>query len=489
MKRTEVVCIGAGPAGLTASYLLSKRAIPCVVLESDRQHVGGISRTIEHNGFRFDVGGHRFFSKSPEVNALWSELLPEQFLETARSSRIYYRGRLFSYPLEGWDALTKLGPVEALRCVVSYLIANLFPVRDPKTFEDWVTNRFGSRLFRIFFKTYTEKVWGMSCKEISADWAAQRIAGLSLASAIWSALTLRKSDDPDPLRSIIRSFKYPSRGPGMMWEAAAAKTVALGGEVRLGCRVTGLLYGDGRWTVRFETDSGRIEEVETGHVISSAPLRELMGCIEPRAETAELASRLRYRDFIVVAIMLRERQALQDQWLYIHDPSVKVGRIQNYKSWSREMVPDSGVCCYGLEYFCFDGDSLWRMSDHELIELAKTELKKLGLAVPADVIDGCVVRQEKAYPVYDETYKDIVARIRQEAGVRYPGLHFVGRNGMHKYNNQDHAMMTAMLTVENIVSARSVYDVWQVNQDAAYLESGGGPELRLVPARVKHGHR
>jgi protoporphyrinogen oxidase len=481
MKRTDVVCIGAGPAGLTASYLLSKKAIPCVVLEADPRHVGGISRTIVQDGFRFDIGGHRFFSKSPEINALWSELLPRDLLERERTSRIYYRGKLFSYPLDGWDALGKLGVIEAARCALSYLVASLFPVKNPKTFEDWVTNQFGKRLFAIFFKTYTEKVWGMSCKEISADWAAQRIAGLSLASAIWNALRPRKSS---AIKTIIRSFKYPRQGPGMMWEAAATKTRALGGEVRLGCRVTGLLFERGRWIVRFQSSSGQAEEIESSHVISSAPLRELMSCIEPRPETAGLARKLRYRDFILVAVMLRERRMLEDQWIYIHDPSVKVGRIQNYKRWSPEMVPDPSLCCYGMEYFCFENDNLWQKSDEELLELAKRELEKLGLARAEDVLGGHVVRQEKAYPVYDDGYMGVVDRIRHEIDKHYPGLHLVGRNGMHKYNNQDHAMMTAMLTVENIASARRVYDVWQVNQDAAYHESEGATGERMVPARL-----
>jgi protoporphyrinogen oxidase len=496
MRQTAVAVIGAGPAGLTAAYLLSKHAIPVTVLEADPQYVGGISRTVRYNGFHFDIGGHRFFSKSKEVEEFWTEVLPDDMLDRPRSSRIYYNGKFFDYPLKAGEALTKLGLIESARCVLSYLKARAFPHKSPKSFEDWVTNQFGSRLFNIFFKTYTEKVWGMSCKEISADWAAQRIKGLSLKTAILNALWKPKPKERGKvIKSLINTFRYPRLGPGMLWEACAAKTKAQGGEVRMGRKVVGLHYDgpNGRWVVNHIGPDGDFEQLTAEHVISSAAMQQLVQGLSPRASDAalEAAGKLRYRDFLTVALILKDRGQFADNWIYIHDPGVKVGRIQNFKSWSPHMVPDPALNCYGLEYFCFEGDGLWASADKDLIELAKSELAKIGLAEPADVLDGCVVRQPKAYPVYDDHYAGHVETVRKELTERYPNLHLVGRNGMHKYNNQDHAMMTAMLCAENIRAGRPVFDLWAINQDAEYHESGqagqqdGASGVRAVPTRIK----
>jgi protoporphyrinogen oxidase len=491
----NVVCIGAGPAGLTAAYLLTREDVPVTVLEADPEYVGGISKTVEYKGFRFDIGGHRFFSKSQEVEDLWTELLGDDMLVRPRSSRIYYRGQFFSYPLKAFEALKRLGLVESFLCVLSYLKARIAPKRDPQNFEEWVSNQFGKRLFNIFFKTYTEKVWGMSCKEISADWAAQRIKGLSLASAIWNALLPKREpkDRSSVTKTLIESFRYPRLGPGMMWEEAARRVEAQGGTVRMGCRVTGLRREDEGWTVVYDGPDGTEQAIRARHVVSSMPMRELVQGLEPApsAAASEAARSLRYRDFLTVSLILRDRDIFDDNWIYIHDPSVQVGRIQNFKSWSPELVPDPELCCYGLEYFCFEGDGLWTSRDEELIDLGKRELEKLGLAAAEDVMDGCVVRQAKAYPVYDDSYAEHVQTIRDELDARYPDLHPVGRNGMHKYNNQDHAMMTAMLTAENILEGRTRYDVWQVNEDAEYHEAGSAGEssaaggMRAVPRRVE----
>lgn len=498
MSSTSVAVIGAGPAGLTAAYLLAKNQVPVTVLEADPTYVGGISRTVRYKGFHFDIGGHRFFSKSKEVEDLWTELLPNDMLIRPRSSRIYYRGRFFSYPLKAGEALVKLGPIEAAHCVLSYLKARALPIKEPRSFEDWVTNKFGKRLFNIFFKTYTEKVWGMSCKEISADWAAQRIKGLSLTTAIWNALWPKKKakDKGQVIKTLIDSFRYPRRGPGMMWEACAERTLALGGKIKMGQRVTGCAYDaeQGLWTVTHRDAAGDVSVVKAEHVISTAPLRQLAHGISPSLSGTALAAAdsLRYRDFLTVVLMLKDQQRFDDNWIYIHEPSVKVGRIQNFKSWSPEMVPDPSMGCYGLEYFCFEGDGLWNSSDADLIELAKTELAKVGLAKENEILDGCVVRQPKAYPVYDDDYAMHVTTVREELEERFPTLHLVGRNGMHKYNNQDHAMMTAMLCVENILAGTQVYDLWRVNQDAEYHEAGqagdqaGATGLRLVPGRVRN---
>ena len=485
----EAVIIGAGPAGLTAAYCLCEAGWKATVFEADPEYVGGISRTVVYKGFRFDIGGHRFFSKSQEVEDFWSIILGDDLIQRPRLSRIYYRGQLYSYPLKPFEALWKLGLAESALCVLSYIKARLFPIGDPKSFEDWVTNQFGARLFRIFFKTYTEKVWGMSCREISADWAAQRIQGLSLAAAVKNGL-LPKPRGPDKSRlvkTLIDSFRYPRLGPGMMWEQCAARIREMGGEVLLGRRVEQCRYSEaaGRWEVRVRTASGETEARSADHVISTAAIKDLAGMLDPPPlePAMQAAKALRYRDFLTVALIAKERKPLPDNWIYIHDPAVKVGRVQNFKSWSPELIPDPSLCCYGLEYFCFEGDGIWSMPDRELIGLATRELAQLGLVDHRDVVDGCVVRQSKAYPVYDDDYRRNVGVFVAELEQRYPGLHLAGRNGMHKYNNQDHAMMTGMLTARNIVAGRKVYDVWKVNQDALYIESG----LRMVPTRVGEG--
>lgn len=495
---TETLVIGAGPAGLTAAYLLSKEGRSVTVLERDPSQVGGISRTVSHNGYLFDIGGHRFFSKSKAVVDLWDEILPNDFIDRPRLSRIYYKGKYYAYPLKAFEALKNLGIIESAACVGSYLIARAKPVKNPKTFHQWVRNQFGERLFSIFFKTYTEKVWGMSCDAISADWAAQRIKGLDLASAIIDGLTRslgirRKPAAGEPvIKTLIESFRYPRRGPGMMWEAAAEKIVAQGGRVLNDRGVDGLSYDarTGIWTVSTLRGDGSRETFTARNLISSAPIRELVDAIRPTPLTLFNARALKYRDFLTVALIAKVREDFPDNWIYIHDPSVLVGRVQNFRSWSPEMVPDPNHTCLGLEYFCFEGDGLWTSSDAELTALAKAEIAKIGLIAESDVVDACVVRQPKAYPVYDEDYKAHVATIRRDLEHAYPSLHLVGRNGMHKYNNQDHAMMTAMLTVKNILAGERIYDTWCVNEDAEYTEEGvsGAQEAlaseRLVPRKA-----
>ncbi|MGJ0508282.1 MAG: NAD(P)/FAD-dependent oxidoreductase [Methylocystis sp.] len=489
----ETIIIGAGPAGLTAGYTLAKHGRPVLVLEQDPVHVGGISRTAQHKGFLFDIGGHRFFSKSKEIVDLWNELLPDDFLDRPRLSRIYYRGAFYAYPLRAFEALKNLGLVESALCMASFAWAKAFPVRAPRTFHQWVRNQFGERLFGIFFKTYTEKVWGMSCDEISADWAAQRIKGLSLGAAILDGL--RRSlglRGRAGAKTLIESFRYPRRGPGMMWEAAARKMQERGGRLLMGRGVDALAYdeGAGLWTVRARTHEGAVETFQARHVMSSAPLRDLMNALTPAPLSLFNARALKYRDFLTVVLIGRPQKELPDNWVYIHDPSVKVGRVQNFRSWSPEMIPDGVSTCLGLEYFCFEGDGLWTASDAELIALARSEIGRIGLMNPAEVEDACVVRQPKAYPVYDEDYARNVEAIRRDIAARFPTLHPIGRNGMHKYNNQDHAMMTGLLAALNIVRGAEMFDVWAVNEDAEYSEAGvsGAREAlaseRLAPRRA-----
>ncbi len=483
----KVVCIGGGPAGLTAAYLLSKKKIPVTVFEADPEYLGGISKTVSHNGFLCDIGGHRFFSKSEEVNELWRELIGEDFIRRPRKSRIYYKKKFFDYPLKPANALLNLGFVESALCVLSYAKASLFPVKDPINFEQWVSNRFGRRLFSIFFKSYTEKVWGMKCSEISADWAAQRIKGLSLLSAIKNAF-LQKTSGGEVIKTLINSFYYPRKGPGMMWEKAGGEIRRRGGKILMGHRVTGLRRNKNGWNVVVRSQDGVETLHEADFVISSAPIKELVSIIEPAVprDVATAAAALSYRDFLVVGLVVRDRNIFDDNWIYIHDPEVKVGRIQNFKSWSPEMVPEPAKNCYGMEYFCFEGDGLWTSSDEDLVKLASDELIRLELARSEDITDGFVIRQKKAYPVYDDNYAENTDIVRRSIEKDYPGLCLVGRNGMHKYNNQDHAMMTAMLTVENIVAGEKIYDVWRVNQDAEYHEEqrDSNQEGRFVPEKI-----
>ncbi len=492
-EHPTVLCIGAGPAGLTAAHRLSRSGVQVTVLERDPVYVGGISRTEHYKGFRFDVGGHRFFSRSQEIEALWEQILGDQLIKRPRKSRILYRGKLFDYPLRALDALRKLGLPESTRCMFSYFKARLLPIRNPQTFEDWVTNQFGHRLYNIFFKTYTEKVWGMKCQEISADWAAQRIKGLSLGTAVWKALVprwLRRSGDTP--KTLIEFFRYPRLGPGQMWEAASEQIVEAGGKVLLGMYVQGLAYdpGSGKWTATAVDAEGGQHEFQADDIISSVAIRELAEYLQPRPPEAVLtaARALRYRDFLTVALIVRDVDCFDDNWIYIHDSSVKVGRIQNFKSWSPHMVPDPELNCLGLEYFCFKGDGTWNSTDEDLIRLADEELIHLGLVSPGHVIDGKVIRQAAAYPVYDEDYEERVALFQSWLERHMPGLHLVGRNGMHKYNNQDHAMMTALLTAENILAGEKLWDVWRVNQDADYHEVGEDRTLafseRQVPGRL-----
>ncbi|QDV34574.1 NAD(P)/FAD-dependent oxidoreductase [Tautonia plasticadhaerens] len=485
----DAVIAGAGPAGLTAAFELTRHGRPCVVVEADPERVGGISRTDVYKGYRFDIGGHRFFSKSAEVNAFWDEILGGDLLRRPRLSRIFYDRKFFHYPLRPVDALLKLGPIKSARILASYLKARLRPVEPERSFEDWIVNRFGRTLFEIFFKTYTEKVWGMPTSEISADWAAQRIKGLSLIGAALNALKVGRPGRGEVVKTLIEEFKYPRLGPGQMWEAAADRVRQAGGAVHLGRRVDRIEH-DGRSITAFVSRDrdGRATEYRGRHFISTLPIRHLIAAMSPPApdEVRQAAGGLRYRDFLTVVLIVDRPETFPDTWIYVHEPGVRVGRIQNFKNWSPEMVPDPTTSSLGLEYFCFEGDDLWTMPDADLIALGRREIAAMGLIPASSVVDGCVVRMPKAYPVYDETYRDRVAVVRGWLD-RFDNLELAGRNGMHKYNNQDHSMMTALLAARNILGLGS-YDTWRVNTDAEYHEQGDDPSAdtagRAVPRRV-----
>ncbi len=464
------IIIGAGPAGLTSAYELSKLGISSTILEADEQ-VGGLSRTVSYKGYRFDIGGHRFFSKVPLINELWREMLSEDFLLRPRMSRIHYRGHFFDYPLKAANALAGLGPVEAFLVMLSYSKAKLFPHAEETNLEQWVSNRFGQRLYEIFFKTYTEKVWGMPCTEISADWAAQRIKNLSLKEAVRNALFgAGKSAEGEIITTLIEQFHYPRLGPGMMWECCKELLASQGNETVHGVKVDKIRHHKGRVeSVIGHKSNGERVEFDGDQFISSMPLRRLIQSLDPLPpdEVLEAANSLRYRDYLTVVLMAKREHVFPDNWIYIHSPEVKMGRIQNYKNWSPEMVPDSSRSSLGLEYFLWQKDEEWNWSNDRLIDLGIKECAQIGLVQPDEVEDGTVVRMKKAYPVYDQDYQTRIDLIRNYLET-IPNLQTVGRNGLHRYNNQDHSMLTGVYAARNIVGEKN--DVWAVNTEQDYHE-------------------
>jgi protoporphyrinogen oxidase len=464
----DALVLGAGPAGLTAALHLAQRGRGVTVLERESL-VGGLARTEERDGFRFDLGGHRFFTKHPEVQALWEDLLGDELLLRPRMSRIRYGGRMFAYPLDAVDVVRNLGPWELSRALGSYLRART-STGDTDTFEEWVTRRFGRRLYEMFFSTYTEKVWGVPGSELRAEWAAQRIRGMSFGKAVRAAFRGVVDDDAGSLRSLVGEFSYPRLGPGQMWEAMRDRVESLGGRVLTGAPASAIEIEDGR----VAAVSTPHERFECSQVISSLPLAAVAQIASPGvpAAVASAAAGLRYRDFLTVALILDGPDPFPDTWIYVHEPGVRVARIQNFRAWSPAMVPDPSASCIGLEYFCFEGDDLWMTDDAALVDLAARELHTLGLG--GAVRAGHVVRVPHAYPIYDESYAARVAVLRDWVD-RVDGLQQIGRNGLHRYNNLDHSMLTAARAVENICEGAD-HDVWAVNADSWYQEEVAAEE-------------
>jgi protoporphyrinogen oxidase len=498
----RVVIIGAGPAGLTAAYQLTKAGVTPTILEAD-DIVGGISRSPERDGYRFDIGGHRFFTKVKAVEDLWHEILPDDLLTRPRMSRIYYEGKFFAYPIKPLEALRKLGLIEAIRCGFSYIWAKVRPPKDQTNLEGHIVADYGWRLYQHFFKTYNEKVWGVSPSEMSADFGAQRIKGMSMWGAVWEPVRARvfgRRDQASQVTSLIEEFQYPRLGPGMMWERCRDIVVERGCPLHMETKVVGMRHAGGRAeAVIAKRRDGTTFELPCDHVVSSMPFPRLVQAMDPGpSERVQLAAKhLTFRDFLTVALVVPEGAGFPDNWIYVHSPKVKVGRIQNFGVWSPYLVRD-GRTCLGLEYFVHEGDDMWSAPDEELVERAKREMEVMGLLRPEQVEAAYVVRMPKAYPVYDPSYKDNVAILREWLEVNAPNVHPVGRNGMHRYNNQDHSMYTAMLTVENIFGAQ--HDIWSVNVEKEYHEegasddsspgrrgaggSGTGREAPITPRRV-----
>ncbi|HEY9489507.1 MAG TPA: NAD(P)/FAD-dependent oxidoreductase, partial [Chryseosolibacter sp.] len=425
----QFVIIGAGPAGLTAAYELLKHQVGATVLEQ-YDKVGGLARTENYRGYHFDMGGHRFFTKSEPVNQMWHEVLGDDFLRRPRLSRIFYQDKFFFYPLKTFNALFGLGIWQAILIVLSFLRWQIFPYKKEETFEQWVTNRFGKRLFEIFFKTYTEKVWGIPCAELKAEWAAQRIKNLSLKTALLSTIV----KPGNSITTLIEEFHYPRYGPGMLWGEVKNQIEKREGKVLLNSPVTRIHRTGNRIDSVVISQNGSGEQTITGtDFISSMPISEFIKKLDHvPADVLAAAQKLRYRDFLTVCLIVNKPELFPDNWIYIHSPEVHVGRIQNFKNWSPEMVPDSSKTSLGMEYFCTEGDELWKMPDNDLIELAKRELGRIGLAKAGDVVDGCVFRVSKAYPIYDAEYAGYLKTIRDFVD-GLENLQTVGRNGLHRY--------------------------------------------------------
>ena len=473
ITENSVIVIGAGPAGLTAAYELAKLNLyPIVIEKSDK--VGGLARTESYKGFHFDMGGHRFFTKSEVVKKMWHEILGADFLRRPRLSRIYYKRKFFYYPLKPLNALLGVGFIEAIRITLSYVWWHFFPYRQVDTLEQWVTNRFGKRLFLTFFKTYTEKVWGIPCSELKAEWAAQRIKDLSLKTALLNMFLKPKKT----IKTLIEEFEYPRLGPGMMWNRVKEQIEARGALVRMETDVAAIMRNGNRIESITVAQNDHRETIQGRQFISSMPITEFIKKLDPSPPPAVLyaAEKIHYRDFLTVCLVANKPDLFPDNWIYVHDPEVKVGRIQNFKNWSPEMVPNHAKSSLGLEYFCTEGDELWNMADAELIELGKRELDRIGLANYADIEDGCVYRVPKAYPVYDSDYREYLVTVREFVD-GLENFQTIGRNGLHRYNNQDHAMLTGMLAVRNIVLGER-NDLWSVNTEQEYLEEmPGEPEI------------
>jgi protoporphyrinogen oxidase len=512
------VIIGGGPAGLTAAWeLLDRTDVHPIVIEAS-DHLGGISRTVNFKGNRIDIGGHRFFSKSDRVMQWWLARLPLQRVEGAaqtityqnrtadvaagggvdpdandrvmllrrRRSRIYFNRRFFDYPISlSPDTLRKLGFVRSVRIALSYLRSAIRPIRPEQNLEQFFINRFGRELYRTFFRDYTEKVWGVPCRDIRAEWGAQRVKGLSIARAVLHffrnlAGTRRDLAQKSTETSLIEQFLYPKYGPGQMWETTGSDIVARGGEILMRHVVTGLrTEGDRVVAVRVKRlDDGSESEIACEFVFSSMPVRSLVRAIDVPVpdEVRAVSEGLVYRDFITVGVLLRKLKVterdgsrIQDNWIYIQEPDVLVGRLQVFNNWSPYLVADPNTTWLGLEYFCNSTDPLWTSPDEEISALAVEELVRLGLADAQDVLDTVVIRMPKTYPAYFGTYEhfDVIRRWTD----RFENLFLVGRNGMHRYNNQDHSMLTAMTAVDNIVEGRrDKSNIWDVNTEEEYHE-------------------
>ncbi|MBN1900417.1 NAD(P)/FAD-dependent oxidoreductase, partial [Candidatus Sumerlaeota bacterium] len=464
-----------GPAGLAAAHAAIESGYRCTVLEKD-DCVGGIARTINYKGYLFDIGGHRFFTKNREVNDFWHDILKDDFIRVNRLSRIYYNGKFFHYPLKPWNAFRGLGPIRSFHIFLSYLNSRIAPCKEENSFEEWVTNRFGKVLYRTFFKTYTEKVWGIPCSRIEAEWASQRIKGLSLFSAVKNALFQGRGNR---IKTLIPQFHYPREGPGMLYQRLADKIREKGGRIEYNAEATAIHHEKKRVTEVSVVNpaTGEASQVEGDYFLSSMPLTRLAERLVPSAppDVLDSCSNLHYRAILVVNLVIEIKDLFPDNWIYAHSPEVRVGRLQNYKNWSRDMIKTEPerYTSIGMEYFCNEGDDLWNTRDDILISDAGEELKTLGLLPKGEhrIIDGFIVRMPYTYCIYELGYKKYLEIIKE--GIRIlSNLQPIGRAGMFKYNNMDHSILTGFLGVRNIQGGK--FDLWNVNVEREYHEEASG---------------
>jgi protoporphyrinogen oxidase len=456
----KVVIIGAGPAGLAAGYKATQQKINTVIIEMGAQ-AGGLSRTICYKGNYFDIGGHRFFTKNKEVLSWWRELLRQDFLKVPRSSRIFYNGKYFDYPISVKNVIFGLGLGNAILILLSYIKARIFPSASEASLELWLTNRFGKRLYRIFFKNYSEKVWGMPCENISADWAAERIKGVSLSAAVRNALSGGRNNK---VKSLISEFYFPRLGAGMMYEAAARKIIEQAGEIKFNNEVVKIKHAQKKIISLICRDSltGSTFEVSGSDFCSSMPITSLVERMDPPAEkqVLEACNKLRYRSLVLVFLVIDTSDFCQDTWIYVHSPLVKAARIQNFRKWSQDMLADPKTSTIGVEYFCDEGDAFWRQSDEVLKDLAVSELEKVGLSRGKAVLDSLVVRIPKAYPVYERGYLQSLDVVKGFC-CGFSNLQCMGRYGLFHYNGMDHSVLTGFLAAQNLVGEQK--DLWNVN--------------------------
>jgi len=460
----KVVVIGAGPAGLAAAAAAVQHRLPCLLVEKGGQ-VGGLSRTIAYRGFRFDIGPHRFFTKNRQVQQLWEETLGDDFLSVPRLTRIYSHGRFFHYPLQLGDVLAGLGPWDSTRAALSYLKQRGFPVA-VNSYADWITNQFGRTLYETFFRDYTAKVWGIPGEELSPDWAAQRIRNLSLWRAIMGALD---SQENGKVASLVEQFHYPRNGAGQMYTALAENVQQNGAEIAWRTAVGQVKHSLNRITSVSLLGPRDLQEVPVSQVVASMPITDLVRRMEPKPpdQVLHAARQLSYRSLVTVNLLLRRPAALPDQWIYLQSPDVQAGRLHISANFSPAMVPDAGLGAVSLEYFCAEGSDLWRTADSTLVEIAKADLDRIGLIPSTDVLEGLVLRVEKAYPIYHWGYDKHLAVIRDWLS-GFVNLHCIGRFGQFRYNNMDHAMLTGLLAVRRLLG--EAVDPWAVNAEAEYHE-------------------
>lgn len=463
------VIIGAGPAGLAAGYELTKNGQKVLIIEKENT-VGGLCRTVDYRGYKFDFGGHRFFTKNAEVQEFWQEILGDDLLTRPRLSRIYYRQKFFAYPVKLGDALIKLGLKESFLIGLSLLavrLKRLWQQRKEITFEDWVVNRFGERLFNHFFKSYTEKLWGISVKELGADWAAQRMKDLSLWQLFKSVIFKTKEGQ---VKSLIEKFQYPKFGPGLFYENVVEKNKEMGGEIRLNkCLFKIIHEGEIIKKIIVKDQAGNLEEIEANNFISSVPLNSLLKMLEPTppSEIMSLGDKMRFRAFFDVCLIVNKKNVCPDNWLYIHEPEVRLLRVQNFKNWSPFMTADDNKTPLGAEYVCWPNDELWQMKDGDLIQLAIRELEKIGLVSANLISSGTVIRNQYAYPVYHLDYKSDLKQIFNYLS-NFKNFQTIGRSGLYRYNNMDHSILTGFYAARNVMGEN--HNILDVNADEAYQE-------------------